>query len=404
MKKSILILGAGQEQAIAINEAKKLGYRVIACDENAAAPGLNLADVGLVQDIRHVDSLVRVGEKYEIKGVFSHAVEIPDIVAKVATSLKLNGLLPEVAELCTNKHLRIAALKRAGVPVADFCVASNKNELIEIAESFGYPLVIKPINTSGSRGVQLVKAADFLISAYNEAMQFTTSSVVLVEQYLTGSQVSTESIVFEGNVYTFALADRNYAKEELFSPYFIEDGIDFPSILSNAMQDRIIALVEQTIKVLGIDFGAAKGDIIISDGVPHIIEMASRTSGGWFGAGSIPIATGVNALKPLMQMSMGDKPDLTALSPTRMLSCAQRYWIPQQDAIFHSVGGFDSVKAMPGVQMFNTFFPSPGTRIYKARHHAQRYAQVICTGKDRDEAAQRAELAIGSIKVEQTLL
>jgi len=85
-----------------------------------------------------------------------------------------------------------------------------------------------------------------------------------------------------------------------------------------------------------------------------------------------------------------------------MLGCAQRYWIPQAAAIFHSVSGLEAVQNMPGVEMFNAFFPAAGTRLERAHHHAQRHAQVICTGQDRVEAINRAEAAIRAIHVEQT--
>lgn len=398
-KKTILLLGAGHEQVIAINEAKSLGYIVVACDENTSAPGLQLAHVGLTLNIRDVDALIQVGLKHNIDGIFCHAVEIPHIVAKVAKALNLNGLSPHIAELCTHKQQRIAALETAHIPVASHAFADSKASLIEAAKSLGYPLVIKPTNTAGSRGVQLVISEESLLSAYEEAMQYTASSIVVLEQYLTGPQVSTESVVHDGVVHTFALADRNYAQSDIFYPYFIEDGINYPSSLPATIQHKILDLVTQTINALGIDFGAAKGDIIIHNGEPHIIEMASRTSGGWFGAGSIPIATGINALKPLLQMSVGDTPDLDALIPTRQLYCAQRYWIPKHQAIFQSAHGFESVKVMPGVEMFNTFFPPTGTPISKARHHAQRYAQVICSGDSRQDAMYRAQAAIDAIQV-----
>lgn len=403
MRKKIFILGAGQEQIIAINEAKALGYHVLACDANTSAPGLALADVGLVINIRSVDALVRVAKEHSVSGIFCHAVEIPYVIAQVAAALCLPGLSPETARLCTLKDERLAALQAAGIPVADFVIARNRECLIDVARQFGFPLVLKPVDNAGSRGVQRVDRMEDLLASYDEAMRYTNNPTVLLERYLTGPQISTEAIVYQGNIHHFAFADRNYANEEGYAPYFIEDGINFPSVLSEALQADVLDLVEKTIKQLGIDFGAAKGDIIVHEGVPHIIEMASRTSGGWFGAGSIPIATGVNPLKPLLQMSMGEEPDLDALKPTRLMGCAQRYWIPQQDAIFHSATGFEEVKAMPGVKMFNAFFPDSGTRLEKAHHHAQRYAQVICAGATREEAMNRAEAAIRAIRVDQTV-
>ena len=115
--RSILILGAGQEQCIAINEAKSLGYRVVACDAKSSAPGLVLADVGVVcDDLRDVDFLTSLGGREKISGIFCHAVEIPEVVAQVAQRLGLPGITPEVAYGCTNKYVRIAALQRAKIP------------------------------------------------------------------------------------------------------------------------------------------------------------------------------------------------------------------------------------------------------------------------------------------------
>ena len=74
---------------------------------------------------------------------------------------------------------------------------------------------------------------------------------------------------------------------------------------------KVVRLVEKTIRTLGINYGSAKGDIIIHEGKPFILEMACRTSGGWFCAGSIPAATGINALNPLIKIAVGDTPDLS---------------------------------------------------------------------------------------------
>lgn len=404
MNKKLLVLGAGQEHCIAITAAKRLGYRVVACDANPEAPGLTVADVAIVADIRNISELIKIGQRYSVDGVFCHAVEIPDVVATVADKLGLPGLQPQIARLCTNKSDRILALQNSGIPVADFRFVASRKDLVTIGPSFGFPFILKPVDNAGSRGVQLVRNEQELLSAYDEAMQYSRNSAVLIERKLSGPQISTESVVYKGKVHTFAFADRNYAKGESFAPYFIENGINFPSLLPQRLQVEVIELVEKTINVLGINFGAAKGDIIIHEGVPHIIEMASRTSGGWFGAGSIPAATGVDPLKPLLQMSVGDLPDMASLSPTRMLGCAQRYWIPEKDAIFHSVSGLENVPQMPGVEIFNSFFPAAESRICKAQHHAQRYAQVICIGQTREEAIYRAEAAIKSIVVAQTFI
>jgi len=398
--KKILILGAGLEQSLAICEAKELGYFVIACDEDPLAVGFANADESYVIDIQDEHEVEKVAKKNLVNGIFTHAVEIPHVIARVATKLGLPSLSPDVALRATNKKLRMFYFKEKGIPCANYISVDMEKDLESAANEIGFPLIIKPIDNAGSRGVRLVVNKSELAKAYAEAIRFSKKGEVLLEERLSGPEISTESVVYENKIYTIAFADRNYVKSEFFSPYFIEDGINFPSVLSTEVKKSIYDLVEMTIHELGINFGVAKGDIIIDKGVPKIIEMAARTSGGWFSAGSIPAATGVNMLKPLLQMSVGDKPDLKSLQPTRKLGCAQRYIIPTEDGIVLSISGVEEAKAMTGVVMSTMFLPKIGSTIRRATNHTERFGQIICTGSSREEAMLRCENAIKKIRIE----
>ena len=132
-KKTIMILGAGPEQVEAIEIAKNLGLKVIAVDGNPNAQGLEIADIGLAEDIKDVNRMIKIGQKYDIDGVMTHAVEIPQIVAKVAKRLNLPGIEPEVAERATDKLKRIKCFKESGVSCANFESANNLEEAVEKA-------------------------------------------------------------------------------------------------------------------------------------------------------------------------------------------------------------------------------------------------------------------------------
>ena len=395
----ILILGGGPEQIIAIKEAKKIGYETIVCDGNINAPGLKLANIGLKIDIRNRIAVLEVAKKYKVNGIFCHAVEIPEVVAYVAKSLNLPGLKLSAAENATNKEKRLKILSENNIPVANNYLIKNERELFYYSNKIGLPLVIKPTDNAGSRGVSLVRTKEELVIAYKEAIKYSYSGKVLLEEVLIGEQISTESIIYNDQIIHFAYADRNYAEAEFFYPFFIENGINFPSKGSISEKNKVLNLVEKTIKALGINFGAAKGDIIIHKNQPYIIEMAARTSGGWFGAGSIPIATGINPMNFLLKISMGDSPDYEVFTKTRELGCAQRYWIPREEVIIEKIEGLTKIQNMEGVKFFSHSFPAKGQKLKKATNHSERYAQVICTGSNRKEAIYRAEKAIKSIKV-----
>lgn len=399
MNKKILILGAGHEQSLAIKEAKKLNYYVIACDANSNSYGFQFADKSFIVDINDVDILINIGKENNIDGVFTHGVEIPHIVSKVAETLGLPCLSFNKAIRATNKSMRIEHLTKFNIPCAKFIHIKNRENLLLSSNEIGFPLVIKPLDTAGSRGVRIVENKSELLNAFDEAVKYSKLKEVLLEEVLSGPEISTESIVYKGKITTFAFADRNYNKKEIFAPYFIEDGINFPSKIDHKLKNEILALVEKTINCLEIDFGAAKGDIIIDKGIPKIIEMAARTSGGWFGAGSIRFATGANMLEPLIQMAVGDEPNMSSLEIKNELGCAQRYIIPQEEGIVVSIDGVNNIDEKEGVKMSVLFLPKIGDKIKKATNHSERFGQIICTSKTREEAIQLCENVISGIKI-----
>ena len=398
--KTILFLGAGIEHQIAIKLAKKMGYRVIAVDANPKAPGLKFADVAVVGDIADIDKMTAVGKKYKVDGVTHHAVEIPHVVSRVAKNLGLAGLDPKVADRATFKAQRIAVLKKAGLNVPEFVAVTTLSGAKKAAKEIGYPVVVKPTDNAGARGVKRVENEEQLSDAMKEALSFAHKPKVLIEQFLDGIEISTEHLINNGHIYTTGFGDRNYTRSEEFYPYFVEDGHNVPSILPENIQKKIIKECEKTIKALGITWGVAKGDILCTkDGRIYIIEMAARTSGGWFCAGTVPSATGVHLLKSFIKMAAGDPFDKVDVTPTKTLWACQRYVIPTKSGKFVRLEGVVEAKKMPGVEMMVMFEPKKGTKVNKSTNNAERFGQIIAVGKTLPEATRKCEAAIKKIKI-----
>lgn len=399
-QKAILMIGAGLEQTIAINIAKKMGIKVIAIDMNEKAPGLKLADVGIVTDTANIDGLVDVGKKYEVDGVMTHAVEIPHIVSMVAKTLGLPHLNPKIALDATVKSKRIAKLKKAGVDVPKFKVAKNYKEAFVKAKRIGFPLVIKPVDNAGARGVKKIGNLEELKEGFKEAVEFSKNKEVVLEQYLEGSQISTESFIYKGNIFTTGFGDRNYDRLQEFLPYFVEDGHSVPSSLPLNIQNKVLEAAENAIKALDINFGVAKGDILISNNKYYVLEMAARTSGGWFAAGTVPIATGVNLLKPLIKITLGDDVGEKDFKPIFDKAACQRYIIPTETGYFKGFRGIRKAKNMPGVKVFQLFNkPKIGQLIHKSKNHSERYGHIITEGKTLKLAINRCENAVKQVKI-----
>jgi biotin carboxylase len=392
------MLGAGFEQNIAIKYAQELGLEVIAVDANKNAIELTKADVGIISDIKDIKEMIKIGKKFQVDGVMTHGVEIPYIVSKVAEALNKPGLKSIISNRATDKLLRNECFKHKNIPSARFIFAKSKDEAINKSKKLKFPLVIKPTDNSGARGVSKVNKSEEIAKKYDETVSFSNNKIVLLEEFMEGPQISTESIIIKNKIITTGFADRNYEKASIFEPYFIEDGHTIPSNISNELKIKVIKVVEKAIAALGIDFGVAKGDIIIHNGEPKVLEMATRTSGGRFATDMVPLSSGINIIKPLIQMSVGEKIDMDYLTSKFQRAAAQRFFFPNPGKLV-SIEGLEEAKKIEGVY---DIFINPeikiGSIIKKVKNHSDRVGHVIATAEKRENAIKIAENVIKSVR------
>ncbi len=399
IQKTILILGAGYDQEIAIKLAKEMGLRVIAVDGNPNAPGLDVASLRINADIKNVKEMIEIGKKYKIDGVMTHAVEIPQVVAQVAKALNLPGLEPSVAERATNKLKRIQCFKKNKVPCPKFEIIRTSEEAKEKIKKFGFPCVIKPVDSAGGKGVRLIRNEKEIKTAYKEAISFSKFGSVLIEEYLKGHELSTEAFVMGRKIYHTSFDDRNYKDKEKYFPYFIEDGGDLPTELSEQEIDKVKIVIEKAIKVLGINFGAAKGDIIIDKEGPRIFEMAARTSGGFFCSVQTPIHNGIQILRPLIAMSVDNKIDKNDLKLKYNKPSIERY-ILSKSGVIKSITGVEQAKRMPGILFLKLLGQyKKNSLIPKIVGNITKIGVVIGTGKTKDIAIKNVAKAVAKVKI-----
>ncbi len=395
-----MMLGAGPEQAIAIQIARNLGLKVLAIDENQDAPGLKIADSREVMNITDVTNLIDVGRKYNIDGVMTHAVEIPVVVAKIAQALHLPGIDPLVADRATNKLKRIQCFQEYAIPTARFLSASSLEEALAHSKFLKFPVVFKPIDSSGARGVVKISSETDVRKYFSHTLHFSKQQTILIEEFLNGFEISTESVVYKGTIHTPCIADRNYTNKKLFEPFFIEDGGELPTRLSQKKLKQVLYVVEEAIKALGITWGVAKGDILIDKNGPKVIEMAARTSGGRFCSLKVPLSNGVNILKPLIQMAVSDEPDMSSLVPQFNRGVAERFIFPDQGKI-SNISGISEAKKIEGIyEIVVDNVIQIGNIIPTVENHTDRHGYVIAFGKTREIAVAKAEMAINTIKIE----
>ena len=157
-----------------------------------------------------------------------------------------------VAELACDKLAMKMRLAEAGVLIPWFAAVESAEALRAILKLKGDHLVIKPVDSRGSRGVQRLKGHRDPAAAFALAQSHSPTGRVMVEAYLEGPQISTESIVSDGRCFTPGFSDRNYEFLEAYAPFFIENGGDLPSHLDDAAQTDVKRVVAQAAAALGL--------------------------------------------------------------------------------------------------------------------------------------------------------
>lgn len=405
--KSLLIIGAGPNQVPAIRLAKARGYRVVATDMDPNAEGFALCDETGVASTRDTEATIAfarsVHQGHPFSGVMTMASESAVTVACVAAALGLPGVPPEAAMNATHKVRRQLLFRERGIPSPHFSFASDAAEACARADELGWPVVVKPADSAGSRGVQKINTPEEMTGAVDEIRAHSKQPEFLIEEFLSGTEHSIEGVVIDGQVHWAGFSDRNYDKKEIYPPYFLEDGDTLPTTISAARFDEVKAIATRAVHALGLTWGPVKGDILIDrqKGV-RMLEMAARLSGDYFCYETIPLHNGVNLLEVVMDLALGLPVDPARMRPRFDHGVALRYVWPAPGEVI-AIEGLEEARRMPGVH-FVRFEPhwrniGPGSVIQPARSMGERVACVMAAGADRDEAIARAEAAVSTIQI-----
>ena len=402
MKKTILIISGGLEAVPGIKKAKEMGLYVVVSDIDPNAIGFEFSDDKIIASTYDFEETARLAKKYnestrKIDGVIAIASDVPYTVAYVANTLGLPGLSLETAMFSSDKLKMKDKFKEMNIPIPLYWEVHTLEELKEIVKTHGFPLIIKPVDSRGARGVLLLTKQDILEWAFEHSIKQSPSSKVIVEEYIDGPQISTEAIIIDGVGYTVGFSDRNYELLNTFSPYIIENGGDMPSSLSKRDQDEVAKTAINAGLALGIVNGIVKGDMVLSKDGPKVIEVATRLSGGWFSTDQIPLSTGVDLIKAAINQSLGIYINPKNLIPKYHKGVAIRYFFPEP-GIISRINNIDLFNEKEWVYRIG-FFVKSGDAISSVTNHTKRSGFVITTGKNKAEAIKNAKNVVDTVEI-----
>lgn len=317
MQKKILFLGASKFQLPPIKYAKEQGHHVITVDYLPDNPGHKFGDEYYNCSTTDMDAILKLSKKLKIDGLVAYASDpAAPTQAYVANELGLPGNPYESVEILARKDLFRDFLR-----AHDFLSPNSKSfYIVDDArpwfESITKPVIVKPVDSSGSKGVSKIESANDLEKAFEYALQFSREKKVVVEEFFerVGYQVAGDGFVVDGKLVFRCWANEHFDK---LCNKMVPIGESFPSIMTEYTQEQAHRETQRLLDLLNIKQGALNFDFHYDkDGNFSFLELGPRNGGNLIPE-VVKYATGVDMVKYTVDSAIGlDCSDLS-MKPTR---------------------------------------------------------------------------------------
>lgn len=292
MSKTLLFIGGSVLQLPSIRWAQAAGLEVVLTDINPEAPGHQLVERSYAIGGDDVEALVKLALELKQQGDFRGAYCSNDFgleaVAAIAEVTGTPGNSIDAVRRCLHKQEATSIWRKANIatPLGE-CVA-NELELREAIGRLGLPAIVKPLGSSGSRGVRSIWRIEELLPALQEAQVHSAAGAeVLVEQYIHGHHIDANGFFVDGEFERGGLMDRYFSAPPQHVPTW---GCQ-PSRLEARESAQVYRLVERAARALGIEAGPVKADVIITPEGPLILELGTRFHGDVSSAHVTPLCS-----------------------------------------------------------------------------------------------------------------
>lgn len=305
--KKIMFLGGAHMQLPAIKYAKEQGYNTILCDYLSDNPGQYYADEYYCVSTTDKESVLKIAEKKKIDGIFSYVSDpaVPT-VAYVANKLNLPSNPYSSVMILSKKDLFRKFLVENGFN----CPRAESYETFEEAKKnlykFKFPIMVKPVDSSASRGISQINTLDEFEFAFHYALSYSRDKMVIVEEYIEIAhdyQIGGDVFIIDGMLEFCGLL--NCHRNKLINP-FIPVGKSFPVILDQKKVETICNEVQRMVDLLGIKMGALNIEVIFGKGErPYFIEVGPRNGGNMI-SNFLEIITGTDFVKASVDAALGN--------------------------------------------------------------------------------------------------
>lgn len=305
--KKIMFLGGSTQQIPAIKYAKEQGYYTILCDYLPDNPGQYVSDEFYCESTTDKEAILEVAKKNNIDGIVAYASDpAAPTAAYVGEKLNLPSNPYESVLILSKKDLFRKFLKENGFNCPRAKSFTNIEDAYKELESFRFPIIVKPIDSSGSKGVNRVDDINNFDRAFNLALENSRDKVVIIEEFIEMGHdymIGGDGFVVDGKFEFKGLLNCHRSKE--INPY-IPIGKSYPLFLDEEKVKVITKEVQRVFDILKITMGAFNLELMFDkEGELYIIEIGPRNGGNMI-PDLLYMTTGTNLIGATVEASIGN--------------------------------------------------------------------------------------------------
>ncbi|NUR82555.1 MAG: ATP-grasp domain-containing protein [Nonomuraea sp.] len=371
--RNLIVLGGGEDQIPAYREGRRLGYRVIGVDQRPDALGAAEADQFLCMTSRDPQGIARALGPIDVAGVISPASDAAqESVAELRRIYRTpHQTAPDALRCTVDKGFFRQVIDRLGLPAYRYVQNDDIEHLIGAAAGLSYPLIVKPADSSGSKGITVLNEAADLAGAIEHARKNSFSRQVILEELIEGSHGAVESFFADGRLAFMAVTDRAITGP----PAMISLAHVVPADLDPSVYARLSEAVSAICAEVGHQNGPVNFDFVLTPGGDlYFIEMGARLGGN-----GMPLmvrhAFGLNTVEAAIRLALGEP---LTIDVTHRRIAALRILAAEADGVLTAVEGLAELRRMPEVVDVQVF-KSPGdhVRAYTQAGHKLGYLVLV---------------------------
>lgn len=277
----LMLLGGSAQQVTAIREARNMGYETVLCDYLPDNPGQYAADHYYNISTTDREAVLNTARKEQIDGILAYASDpAAPTAAWVAEQMHLPGNPFHAVETLCSKHLFRLFLKSHGFNCPESFSYQNVADALKDASAFPYPVLVKPSDSSGSKGVTLLKSSDGLQEAAEAAFSFSRAHEIIIEEYVQKSTqylIGGDLFIVNGKVVLWGLM--NCYRDEQINP-LVPMGKSYPPFLSDVQLRLVKETLQKMVSELPIQNGAMNVELVLDQKDRVFVLDAGPRNGG----------------------------------------------------------------------------------------------------------------------------